>query len=229
MQVFSMNDEINTSEMDKKQSELSQKKLGIISVVALGVLIVTFVFLFNASNSSVDRLYFEYNGIKFNPSKNGVGFDMLFFVNDAEYPTLMTVRNDPRKLEDIPINAEYVRDVVSGKSIFYITEDPFDDLRGPTLVAANEMAIPLSLLYGAEVNKTLTRVSEELDLAVEDQPVKTCEDSDETTLVIWQRLGDETAVFEENGCLIVQGKSPDEMELIRAADRLYLTMIGIMS
>ncbi|MBT4576959.1 hypothetical protein HOB91_01350, partial [Candidatus Woesearchaeota archaeon] len=102
-------------------------------------------------------------------------------------------------------------------------------LRGPTLVAAREIAIPLSLLYGAEVNKTLTKTSEELDVPIEEQFVRTCEDSDDTTLVIWQRLGDETAVFEENGCLIVQGKSPDEMEIIRAADRLYLTMIGIMS
>ena len=228
MRVFLMTDEIN-NDVDKKKSELSQKKLGIVTVVAIGMLIFMFIFLFNASNSSVDRLYFEYNGIKFNPSKTGVGFDMQFFVNDASYPTLMTVRNDPRELEDISIDVDYVMDVVSGKNVVYITEDPLDDLRGPTLVAAREIAIPLSLLYGAEVNKTLTKTSEELDVPIEEQFVRTCEDSDDTTLVIWQRLGDETAVFEENGCLIVQGKSPDEMEIIRAADRLYLTMIGIMS
>ena len=224
-----MSEEVNDTEMSKKRSEISQKKLGIVTVAALGVLIFMFIFLFNASNSSVDRLYFEYNGIKFNPSKTGVGFDMQFFVNDASYPTLMTVRNDPRELEDISIDVDYVMDVVSGKNVVYITEDPLDDLRGPTLVAAREIAIPLSLLYGAEVNKTLTKTSEELDVPIEEQFVRTCEDSDDTTLVIWQRLGDETAVFEENGCLIVQGKSPDEMEIIRAADRLYLTMIGIMS
>ena len=228
MRVFLMTDEIN-NDVDKKKSELSQKKLGIVTVVAIGILIFMFIFLFNASNSSVDRLYFEYNGIKFNPSKTGVGFDMQFFVNDADYATLMTVRNDPRKLEDISIDTDYVRNIVSGKNVVYITEDPLDDLRGPTLVAAREIAIPLSLLYGAEVNKTLIQTSEELDVPIEEQMVRTCEDSDDTTLVIWQRLGDETAVFEEDGCLIVQGKSPDEMEIIRAADRLYLTMIGIMS
>lgn len=215
--------------IDKKKFDLFQKKLGIVTILALGFLIFMFIFLFNASNSSVDRLYFEYNGIKFNPSKTGVGFDMQFFVNDANYPTLMTVRNDPRNLEDIPIETDYVRSMVSGKNVVYITEDPYADLKGPTLVAAREIAIPLSLLYGAEVNKTLTRTSEELDIPLTDQTVKTCEDSDENTLVILQRLGDETAVFEEGGCLVVQGKSPDEMEIIRAADRLYLTMIGIMS
>lgn len=223
-----MSEEINNFE-DKKKSEISQKKLGIVTIAALGILVFMFVFLFNASNSSVDRLYFEYNGIKFNPSKTGVGFDMQFFVNDANYPTLMTVRNDPRKLEDIPIETDYVRNVVAGKNVVYITENPYDDLKGPTLVAAREIAIPLSLLYGAEVNKTLTQTSEELDIPLVDQTIKTCEDSDENTLVILQRLGDETAVFEEEGCLVVQGKSPDEMEIIRAADRLYLTMIGIMS
>lgn len=226
MQVFLMSEEPN---IDKKKFDLFQKKLGIVTILALGFLIFMFIFLFNASNSSVDRLYFEYNGIKFNPSKTGVGFDMQFFVNDANYPTLMTVRNDPRNLEDIPIETDYVRSMVSGKNVVYITEDPYADLKGPTLVAAREIAIPLSLLYGAEVNKTLTRTSEELDIPLTDQTVKTCEDSDENTLVILQRLGDETAVFEEGGCLVVQGKSPDEMEIIRAADRLYLTMIGIMS
>ncbi len=223
-----MSEEATAKEaMEKVKS--SEKKLGLVTVVFLLILVFIGFFLYNASSNSVDRFYFEYNGIKFNPADNGVGFDMLFFVNEADFPTLMTVRNDPRTLEDVPIDAEYVRAAVAGKSVVYITEDPYDELTGPTLVAANELAIPLVFLYGAEVNKTLLRTSDEIGVALEDQVVKTCEDSDDRTLVIWQRLGDETAVFEEDGCLIVQGKSPDEMEIIRAADRLYLTMIGIMS
>lgn len=222
-----MSEEV-TTEKTKNKAESSEKKLGIVTVVFLLILAFVGFFLYNASSNSVDRFYFEYNGIKFDPAESGVGFDMLFFVNDASTPTLMTVRNDPRNLEDIPIDAEYVRGVVAGKSVVYITEDPYDELTGPTLVAANELAIPLIFLYGAEVNKTLLKTSDEIGVALEDQVVKTCEDSDDRTLVIWQRLGDETAVFEEDGCLIVQGKSPDEMEIIRAADRLYLTMLGIM-
>ncbi|MBT3866204.1 hypothetical protein HOF78_03865 [Candidatus Woesearchaeota archaeon] len=223
-----MSDEVTAKEaMEKVRS--SERKLGLVTVVSLVLLVFIGIFLFNASSSSVDRYYFEYEGIKFNPSKNGVGFDMLFFVNEASFPTLMTVRNDPRTLEDIPIDADYVRGAVAGKSVGYITEDPYDELTGPTLVAANELAIPLIFLYGAEVNKTLTRTSDELGIALEDQVVKTCEDSDDRTLVILQRLGDETAVFEEDGCLVVQGGDSDEMEIIRAADRLYLTMLGIMS
>ena len=223
-----MSEEVIAKEIGDK-TKSSERKLGLVTVVFLLILVFLGFFLYNVSSSSVDRFYFEYNGIKFNPAKNGVGFDMLFFVNDANYPTLMTVRNDPRNLEDIPIDAEYVRSAVAGKSVVYVTEDPFDELTGPTLVAANELAVPFVFLYGAEVNKTLTRTSEEINVPLEDQMVRTCEDSDDTTLVILQRLGDETAVFEEDGCLVVQGKSPDEMEIIRAADRLYLTMLGIMS
>ena len=228
MRVFLMSEGVTTKEaMEKVKS--SERKLGLVTVVFLVILVFIGIFLYNASTASVDRYYFEYGGIKFNPSKNGVGFDMLFFVNEASFPTLMTVRNDPRTLEDVPIDTEYVRDAVAGKSVVYITEDPHDELTGPTLVAANELAVPLIFLYGAEVNKTLTRTSDELGVALEDQVVKTCEDSDDRTLIILQRLGDVTAVFEEDGCLVVQGKSPDEMEIIRAADRLYLTMLGIMS
>ncbi len=205
------------------------KNLGIVTVVLLLIAVAVGVFLYKASNDSVDRHYFEYNGIDFKPSKTGVGFDMAFFVNDAQYPTLMTVRNDPRDLEDIEIPVDYVRNLFAGKSIVYITEDPHEGLTGRALVAANEMAIPLVLLYGMEVNKTLTQTSEDLTIPIEEQIVVTCEDSDEDTVVILQRLGSGTKVFEEEGCLVVQGDSSDEMELIRAADRLYLTLIGIMS
>jgi hypothetical protein len=207
----------------------TEKKIGIVMVAMFLFLILLVVFVVRLNQGGIERVYFEYKGIDFTPSKTGVGFDMKFFVGDAQYPTLMTVRNDPRELENISINGDGIREVFSDKSIIYITEDPFDNLTGRTLVAANELAMPFSLLFQMEVNKTVTRTSEELDIPLEEQTVKVCSDSDENTQVILLRLGAETAVFEEDGCIVVQGGNNDEMEIIRAADRLYLTLLGIMS
>ena len=81
-------------------------------------------------------------------------------------------------------------------------------------------------LYNIPVNSSFTETLDDVGFA-EEPVIKTCEDSDEETTVIWLRIGNETAVFEEDGCLVVQGI--DEMGIIAAADRLYLTMVGIMN
>ena len=180
--------------------------------------------MFFASNRSVDEYYFEYNGINFAPNDVGVGYKMMFYINNAQYPVIMTVRNDPRDLEKIPINIEQIKGMIEGKSQIYITQNPDDNLTGRTTVAAIEIDyfIDNDYLYNVPVNSSLMKSIE----GNEKQVIKTCEDSDDETTVIWLRIGDKTAVFEENGCLVVQGT--DEMEIIAAADRLYLTMVGIM-
>ena len=146
-------------QVDKKKVKTdvskTEKKIGVVMVGLFILLIFLVVFIVRLNQGGIERVYFEYNGIDFTPSKTGVGFDMKFFVGDAQYPTLMTVRNDPRELENISINGEEVREIFSDKGVVYITEDPFDNLTGRTLVAANELAMPFSLLFQMEVDRSL--------------------------------------------------------------------------
>lgn len=56
--------------------------------------------------------------------------------------------------------------------------------------------------------------------------VKTCEDVNSTTSIIYLKIGDKKQIYSKNDCIIIEGKT--EYELIESADRFILTLIGIM-
>jgi hypothetical protein len=216
---------------DYKEISKQNTKLGIWMVILFVFLVVVVVFIINASRESVDKYYFEYNGVKFSPNKKGVGFNMEFYVNQAQYPVMMSVRNDPRMLENVSIDIGLIKPMIEGKSQIYVAIDPEDNLTGRTTVAAKEIDYFLDnpYLYDIPVNSSFLKPTTDTIIPSDEQTIVSCEDVDEELGIIWLRLGDKTAVFEEDGCLVVQGGNNDEMEIIRAADRLYLTMLGIMS
>ncbi len=235
MQVFSMQhheEKVHDEAPKAETPDFSQpnKKIGLLLLLSFAVLIIFGFFFVRSSQERIEHYYFEYHGVKFTPSKSGVGYDMEFHINDAQYPVKMSVRGDPRELEDIPINITTIKPMVAGKSQIYIAIEPKDNLTGKTTVAAQEIDyfIDNPYLFNVPVNSSFLSFTNDSLVPKDKQVIKTCEDSDEKTTVLWLRLGNETAVFEEDGCIVVQGKSPDEMEIIRAADRFYLTMLGIM-
>ena len=59
-----------------------------------------------------------------------------------------------------------------------------------------------------------------------DLPVITCEDVSDSRSVILFDIGDENRIYSQEGCVIMEAVNEDE--LIRVADRLTLTTLGIM-
>ncbi|MFH1916225.1 MAG: hypothetical protein ABIJ21_03095 [Nanoarchaeota archaeon] len=57
-------------------------------------------------------------------------------------------------------------------------------------------------------------------------PIVTCEDADNSTVVVVIRTGSATALFSEGNCIIVQGAS--EEELVKVAERLDYMLLKIM-
>tara|TARA_Y100000310_G_C20653814_1_gene800910 strand:+ start:1475 stop:2173 length:699 start_codon:yes stop_codon:yes gene_type:complete len=214
-----------------KEISKQNSKIGVIMVVSFVFLVVLIIVIVNFSTRGVDKYYFEYNNVKFTPNKNGVGFNMEFYVNQAQYPVIMSVRNDPRTLENISIDITEVKPMIEHKTQIYVAIDPEDNLSGRTTVAAKEIDyfIDNPYLFDILVNSAFLRPTNESIVPTDEQTIVNCDDSSEDIGIIWLRLGGETAIFEEDGCLVVQGGYNDEMEIIRAADRLYLTMLGIMS
>ena len=224
------NREVSSEEVKKEMS--SQNKIIGIVLFASFLLLILLAFLFvRSSQGRIEEYYFEYNGVMFAPSKSGVGYDMEFYVNEAQYPVKMSVRGDPRELEDVRIDIEKVKPMVVGKKQIYVTINPDDNLTGRTTVAAQEIDyfIDNPFLFNIPVNSSFLIPYEGSETPISEQAIKTCKDANDKTGVIWMRLGNETAVFEEDGCIVVQGKEPDEMEIIMAADRFYLTMLGVMT
>jgi len=67
-----------------------------------------------------------------------------------------------------------------------------------------------------------TAVSEEY----EDKDVVKCEYATDANTIIFVTLGEETRIYGDGYCIVVEGT--DEDELIRAADRLAYHLLGIM-
>ena len=187
--------------------------------IFLGILLVGLIVGISYYHSSYDTSFFTYHNFDF---KNvGNGFQIQLYINGQQIPRLINLRSDPRELEDISLDSE-VTSLLDADEIF-ITINPYDNLTGITTLAVLEVDKILDnpFLYNIPVNATFTEPYTSSSLLV-----KTCSDSTEKVPVLWFRLEDSTRVYQQDGCFIVAGTT--EEDLIRAADRLLYTLLGIM-
>jgi hypothetical protein len=125
-------------------------------------------------------------------------------------------------------NPYEVQDIEMRRGLEYLFMDkPY------MLIAVDPDYDPQAVIAGTEISKILgkvwfKKVQAGLTRAVEgsDFPVITCQNISKDRRVIELRLGNETKIFQEEGCIIVQGT--DEEELVRAADRLAYRLLKIM-
>jgi len=152
--------------------------------------------------------------------QNYVGYEIKFFYKGSDQPYYLDVRYDPASMEDIPIDRTIFNKVKDDKGM-HITIDPTANLTGKTTIAALEIDkfIDSKYFLNIPVNSSVTS-------PYANYPVRTCEDATAESSVIWLKTGDETKITSEGNCAIVQGKNEDE--IIRAADRLVLYLVGIM-
>ena len=200
-----------------KQGNGKPSKSVTVFLVFLAIVFVLFlIFIYSFTTTKQSELFFEYNGFDF--KKDDFGYQLQLYINDASYPAIVKVRNKPQDLEYIPIDdISFLTD----KKELYLIIDPTKGLTGKTTVAALEIDAFLDneFLYNIPVHSAFTEPYGE-------GTVKTCADVTEDEGVIWLDTGKETKVFVENGCLFIHGV--DEDELIMAADRLVLTLLGVM-
>ncbi len=145
----------------------------------------------------------------------------LFFNNNPE-PYYISIRHDPQSLEDIPISLGNPRESLKYAKRAFITMDPADNLTSKATLAALDIdkVIDNGYFYNIPVNASVSSPYFNF-------PVITCENTTEETTVIWLKKSEKTEIVENNNCILVTGK--DENELLRAADRLSLYLIGIMN
>lgn len=132
----------------------------------------------------------------------------------------LVMRNDPASLEYIPVYGTLHTRIYDDEAV-YITIDPYANLTGKTTIAALEIdkVIDNNELYGVPTYSAMTSEYGEY-------PVVTCADANAEYTVIYLTLGEETSVYTQDYCIIVQGV--DEDELIEAADRMVYDLMGIM-
>jgi hypothetical protein len=202
--------------------------LAIASLVLLFILVAFGVFvLLDKPETAVSDNYkysngesiFEVNVINDIETYIGLTIDEV----NGERAYTIALRNDPLSLEDIPAEGTFHTRVYDDEEIF-VTIHPGAGLTGKTTIAALEIdkIIDNDALYGVPVHSAFT-VPLEGDT---ETPIRKCSDGTADSTVIWLTLASQTKVYTEGNCIIIAGT--DEDELIRAADRFLLTLLGIM-
>ncbi|MEK6922740.1 MAG: hypothetical protein AABX08_02995 [Nanoarchaeota archaeon] len=165
--------------------------------------------------------FFEYSGFAVHKVTDGSinEFRITFFREDESKPFTINSRYDPRTLEEIKIQSNIREDIV--KENLFITMDP--NLSSKAVIAFAEINkyTENPFLFNLPTYPALTTKVENNDL-----PVISCLEVNQTTAVILFKKGNKNEIYTENGCIILEYII--EEDLIKLADRLTLTALGIM-
>lgn len=165
-------------------------------------------------------LAFDYNG--FTIQKTPQGYRFQIHINQGTTPNYFTLRSDPRTLDDILVDRQ-ILSLKEKKEIFAVI-DPDANLTGVTTMAVLELdkILDNAFLFNIPVNAALTETVEGSGLEAKD-----CTAANATVGVVYFKLGETTRVFEEKDCFTIEGVTEDD--LVRAADKVVLILLGIIS
>jgi len=203
---------------------MKDNNLSYVILVLVGLLLGFGVFIFlNEPETYVENNYVYSNGNEmFNVTVVSANESYVqLYVGDDETPYLIALRNDPASLEDIVVEGVLNTRIFNDEQI-WLTINPNANLTGKTTVAVLEVdkIIDNENLYGIPANAAMTMENEY------NYPVKSCYDGTDKSTVIFFTLGSETKVYTDEYCIIIVGTT--ENEIIRAADRFVLTLLGVM-
>ena len=187
-------------------------------LIILGtILVLLFLAIYFRQPSQNSDYFFKYNGFQF--QRDQYGYKLTLYINNQATPAIVHLREDPRTLEDIPIQGD--AQTLRTKQQIYITLDPYANLTGKTTIGALEIdaIIDNPYLFTIPVSSAFT-------VPFANATVRTCADANMTEGIVVLQTGQDTVVREEQGCITVQGAT--EEDIIRASDRLVYTLLKIM-
>ena len=211
--------EINSSKQNEKKEKTnknSSKNIMIPFIIILGLIILFFSIKYLYHPVTNEESY-VYNGFNFTKVSN------LWLTEVQKNNTLfrITTRYRPMDVEDVLFEPEVSKKIINSNGI-YLTVPP-----NLTSVAVLAMA-EVGRIVGTRYN--ILNIPSEVALTEPNDNgaiVKTCEDAVNGVGVILFRRGNNTAVYSDKNCIIVQGE--DDWEIVRAADRLTFALLGIMN
>lgn len=151
---------------------------------------------------------------------NYIGYQIEIYFPGNHQPYYINLRYDPLSLEDINIDRKIFHTLRDDNNV-YITIDPDANLTSKATIAALEIDkfIDNKYFMNIAVNSSMTKPYHNF-------AVRTCENATKESSVIWLKKSDKNQISLDNNCIIIEGKTEDD--LIRGADRLSLYLIGIM-
>lgn len=199
----------------------TEKQATIIVISLLVVLVSAFFFIFIKQTKEAENS-FVYNGFKVTKTedKQSTYYDIELYMEDNPQLFSIDVRSDPREIELIPSESNLNEKILRNVSELYITMEP--TYTSKAVIAAME----ISKIVGNKYFFNLPTHGALIRYIGDKSPVKTCDDVNETTSIIWLRLSDSTRIYSRGDCVIVDGQTEDD--LIKASDRISLSLLGII-
>jgi len=199
--------EIPTEEEEKLRKANIKKleKQIIVMFVVLGLILLSFLAAYEIFKP---KPYFKYEGLNVYRAKVPDSSQEFFLIpiSGGGEKSQVVIRNDPRKLN---VSIE-IGNLLDGINKVWITVPP--ELSSEAIIAGNDLGMFTSRI-SLDTEFGLTNSSTGF-------PEVTCANATKETRVFLTTIGNETKVYGEGECIIVQGKNYDE--LLKAADALVM-------
>lgn len=200
----------------------TKKQIRVFLIVLIIILVVGGVSLFFIQKERSSDIFFEYNGFAVHKVniQGATVYKTQLFVDNNPQPLVMGFRSNPKDLEIIPIEAGLKEKIL--KQELYITLDP--ELPATATLAYSEIdkVMENPFLFNLPTKPGFLK-------EVEGKGVEkvTCEDVTENKAIIKFQIGEENKIYSQGECVIVEAENVND--LIKGADRLIMTLIGIMN
>ena len=198
-----------------------EKQNKVVLIIVFALLAASVIVILAYQQIVHSRQFFEYNGFTiYEGNKEGLkSFQIQFFKEGEEKPFVINTRYNPNDLEGIPVYVELRENII--KERLFITMEP--TLTGKSTIAFAEIDkyTENPFLFNLPTSPALIRKVEGNEL-----PVITCKDASASQGVIMFKIGDKNQIYGEQGCVIIEAKT--ENDLMMGADRLSLTLLGVM-
>jgi len=193
----------------QKFSKIEKQVMWLLAVLAIVVLISVAAYYLMKPKSP----YFEYGPFEvYKKRLEGTSVDYYYIPFKMIDGPLnqIAIRNDPRELGDISLNVS--EELWRGISKVWVSSDP------------NLSYAPIP---AGEIGRFTIAIGLDTSYAFSEDAGSyyqmSCENATENIRVVELRVGDETKVYSEVNCIIIEGK--DDVELSRAADKLAVTWL----
>ncbi len=220
----------SNSNIVNEQNKINKR----VFILLLAFLLIIAVFAAFAYFTSKPYNMYYYNGfavskVRYKVAPSVTFHSLEFKTQDKTYN--VPLRNDPRALEDIEVGdltTKWVKKTTNPNyNIFadkiFLTFDPSLS-GGDLIVAGGEIVRILGReaygVYKIPTGGAFTALTDSGTI------IKKCDDATKSEGIIELRLGNKTAVYRENDCIIVEGTTYNN--LIRAADRFILALLGVV-
>ncbi|MDP2909089.1 MAG: hypothetical protein Q8N77_04765 [Nanoarchaeota archaeon] len=217
-------------EEEQKETKKEEKKIKVI-VYSLVIILLAFGFFAFFSQKIKHGTYQYAHGVETfdvqqigTTKDGGITYRIKIFVNNDPNPKYVYTRHEPAEMNGLKINPDVKQDVITKKEA-YVVIDPNDQrLMGKTTIAALEIDkfLDNSYLFKIPVKSAFTSKYE----GDKERIIKTCSDATKDTAIIMLQLGEETAIKDEKGCVIIEGQTEDD--LIKLADGLVFYLLGMI-